>query len=352
MANEGHVPSGGNEADFTSIRADLDALRRAHADLARTIDTLARRLDSVGTSARTGTNVHAPAPAAAPPTGVTPLRAMPAPPPPPAAGPPARRGPLSPVDTMLGESFGQPRAPQPTPEAAVASRPTSPAPERGYAAAGAGPAPANARRSGDPSTPDVPEPLFYVPPLLPEEPADGDVVDPLALALGSEFVPRGTPPTQARSTPAAGSAAPPPPAAAAPAPPPPPAAAAPAPPPPPAAPAPAPAPAPPPAPPPAAAAPAPAPAPPPPPAPAEASPSTKGNEKQGKDFAATAAMVNDILAVTPASGGEQRPAGSSSTGGEDGTAASRPADAVTEPPITPDFFTAPPPAQRRFRLRR
>ncbi len=338
MANEGHVPSDGREVDLASIQANLDALRRAHADLARSIDTLARRIDSVSTF--TGP----PAPGAAP------LRAMPAPPPP-AAAPPARHGPLNPVDATLGESFGRPRAPQPSLDAFAASRPTAPPVPRPSqsGADGTGPAPANTRRPGDPATPDVPEPLFYVPPLLPEDPADGGAVDPLQLALGGEFVPRGTTPT----TPPAAPPPPPPPVAAAP--PPPPVAAAPPPPPVAAAP----------PPPPVAAAP-----PPPPPAqsqrpaspasPEQGAPTTPGsspaeteeNGKSGKDFAATAAMVNDILAVTPATDGDHRPAGSTGTISAGGEAATGPVDAEHEPPITPDFFTAPPPAQRRFRLRR
>ncbi len=320
MANEGHVPSDGREVDLASIQANLDALRRAHADLARSIDTLARRIDSVSTF--TGP----PAPGAAP------LRAMPAPPPP-AAAPPARHGPLNPVDATLGESFGRPRAPQPSLDAFAASRPTAPPVPRPSqsGADGTGPAPANTRRPGDPATPDVPEPLFYVPPLLPEDPADGSAVDPLQLALGGEFVPRGTTPT----TPPAAPPPPPPPVAAAP--PPPPVAAAPPPPPPaqsqrPASPA----------------------------SPEQGAPTTPGsspaeteeNGKSGKDFAATAAMVNDILAVTPATDGDHRPAGSTGTISAGGEAATGPVDAEHEPPITPDFFTAPPPAQRRFRLRR
>ena len=311
MANEGHVPSDGREVDLASIQANLDALRRAHADLARSIDTLARRIDSVGTS--TGP----PAP------GVAPLRAMPAPPPP-AAAPPARHGPLNPVDATLGESFGRPRAAQPSLDAFAASRPTAPpAPRPSPSGAdGTGPAPANARRPGDPAIPDVPEPLFYVPPLLPEGPADGSAVDPLQLALGGEFVPRGATPT----TPPAAPPPPPPPVAAAPPPP----------------------------------EPAQSQRPASPASPEQGAPTTPGsspaeteeNGKSGKDFAATAAMVNDILAVTPATDGDHRPAGSTGTISAGGEAATGPVDAEHEPPITPDFFTAPPPAQRRFRLRR
>jgi len=67
-------------------------------------------------------------------------------------------------------------------------------------------------------------------------------------------------------------------------------------------------------------------------------------EASGPDYAATAAMVNDILAAAPGapdSTGDATPS-SSEEGAE--------TDAPDEIPITPDFFTARP--QKRFRLKR
>ncbi len=340
MANEGHVASGGGHVDFASVQAELTALRRAQSELARSIDLLARRIDTAGVSTTRLDGQAGTQPAPATPV---PPRAPAAPTPPPPAPPLARR-PSSPVDAILGDAFAAPPGPARQPAAGSTPQPAAAMHAAAPAAPTAPAAPAATRRPGDP---DVPEPLFYVPPLLPEGPDQAS--DPLGPALGSEFVPTGASPAVA--APPAPPRAPAPPARTAPAPPPPPVTTAPAPPPPPVT-------------------TAPAPPPPPPPAPAgrghgadgtpaaashEHSPVGQGEDgRGGNDFAAAAAMVNDILAVAP-SAGDQRPAGPAASGaaspqtdgaGLDGTGGPH------EPPITPDFFTAPPPSQRRFRLRR
>ena len=296
MTTEGHYQQGGGTTpgnqSVAQLQAELAAVRSSQQALNARLEELTRQL-TVAASA--------PQAPAAPPAGVQPAPAV-APPPPP-----------NPLDSLLGDEFGRaPAAPaMPAPPAPGASAPPpppaqafapSPQPQQFAPPPPAAPAPAPVgQEMSDQGLASVPEPLFYVPPMQGDPPRDAVPSSPAPAAAPQAAAP--PPPPQVAA------AAPPPP------PPPPQVAAA---------------------------------APPPPPQVAAAG--------AGSDFAATAALVNEVLAVAPDA--PQAPAGGGSQAtmsgaGQSAMAPSAEGDPLTPVNITPDFFTNPAPKnQKRFRLRK
>ncbi len=296
--------SAGASVNPKILREQLEAARNSQAELAKTVERLTSLI------AEADAHAHAASP-------VMPgFQTSPPPPPPPGfqTSPPQSPNPL---DALLGDAFVAPQA-----RAATSAVSTPTAPNSG------GPnGPASAATGAIIERNQVPEPLFYVPQLLPDREPDapapatvssqsarGTELDAL---LGNEFERSGTPAT----------APPPPPAAASPAPgftapPPPPAAASPAP---------------------GFTAPPPPPPPPPPPAPEVAPPA------ETQSFASAAAMVNDILSATPEARQNSIAAQSPTEAGEHDSVDDQGETVPKEIPITPDFFTASP---KRSRFRR
>ncbi|MDA8341309.1 MAG: hypothetical protein M0007_03680, partial [Actinomycetota bacterium] len=254
MTTEGQYQQGGGPApadqNVSQLQAELAAVRSSQQALNARLEELTRQL-------AVASSVPAPSPAAS----ITPPPAV-APTPPP-----------NPLDSLLGSEFGRAPSPPSTapaqlpPTAAQQFAPPPPPPPSPSPSTPPPPQPAAAAQPfGAPvagnGMPNVPEPLFYVPPMEGDPPRE-----PGQARQGAQ------PPVQTEVTPppaAAQQFAPPPP-------PPPPAAQQFAPPPPP----------------PAAQQFAP---PPPPPAAAQ---QVAPPPPAGPDFAATAAMVNEVLAVAP-----------------------------------------------------
>jgi hypothetical protein len=353
----------------SELLSDVEAVRRSQAELSRTVDHLAHLVESLtadmGTIPRSAGGVTSMAAQTPLPPGFSP--SLPGQPYQPAAG--QTRG-STPLDALLGDEFGRPGgSTAPSPVAPSLTRVADPEPARGTTMT----LPPQAREAG---IPDVPEPLFYVPPLLDDLPVDAlassasapitaavpsvapvadrprPVANPLDDALGSEFLAPGSPTHAPVSPPGFTS-----PLAAAPAPPPPPPGALPPPPPPPPG---------------AVAAQVPvappsadfatssalvsdilsatpsvgAPPPPPPPG-AVAAPIPVA--PPSADFATSSALVSDILSATPEAGTD---AGGQAGGvsAEDSEFAPSLPTSQADVPITPDFFTAQP--KKKFSLRR